>query len=114
MGPSMEDFVLKYRNETRILAFYSPTNKKIKEFLNHYSAVAKKFVSEDIPVRLAKIDVTNPSNKEFFQKFEFKKTPGIVYFLENHDDPIYYKESYTYDDLVHSFYKKDKPRREDL
>ncbi|CAG9310141.1 unnamed protein product [Blepharisma stoltei] len=114
MGPSIDDFQAKFRNETRVLAFYSPVNKKIKEFLTHYSEAAKKFMNDKTPVRLGKIDITNPSNKEYVKKYNIQSTPSIIYFLEDSDELRVYKDGKTYDDYIEVFTSKTQYKRIDL
>jgi len=112
IGPSIEDFQKEFHGELRVICFYVPFSQEYTRFSSAYFHAAKELAKQKLPLKLAKIDATNPKNAEYIKKYEVGGYPAIVYFPAEIDEFYHYAGDRRKEAFIASFKEKTLKLRE--
>lgn len=102
-GDSIREFQAEFKGHLRVFCFYSPYAADSKEFVPKYKQAASALKFDEIPVKLAMIDISKPDNKDFSLNHNVIGYPALVYYLAWTDIPHLYLGNKEITPMINAF-----------
>lgn len=112
VGEKILEFGTDFHDQLRVINLYAPLSSEYTKSSSAYFFAAKELAKEHKNIKLAKIDITNPKNRDFIPQLKIDRYPGIVYYPAELDDYYTYLGPKTQLDFITAFEEKAWPMRE--